>query len=236
MSVPLSVPPLIAGAPIVRVAILEDDRNVLHATLATLITSGRYALAWQAESLAAARVQLQLPFELLLLDLGLPDGRGVELIPAVRAIAPHAAIVAFTVFDDASNVIEAVEAGVDGYLLKTADADTLLDTLASAAAGESPISPAVAGILLRRLRKAEQAEVRPAPPKTDRLMALTVRERDVLEALARGLSYREVAESLGMRVNTVSHHVKNLYPKLASNSRSEAIFNAVREGIITLDH
>lgn len=219
----------------VRVAILEDDPGVLRSTVQTLGASARYRLAWQAESLSLARAQLHLPFDLLLLDLGLPDGRGVELIPAARAAAPQAAIVAFTVFDDASNVIEAVEAGVDGYLLKSADAETLLETLASAAAGESPISPAVAGILLRRLRRQESAEPRALPPKQDRLMALTARERDVLEALARGLSYREVAELLGMRVNTVSHHVKNLYPKLASNSRSEAIFNAVREGILRLD-
>ena len=160
-----------------RVAILEDDPGVLRSTVHTLAASARYTLAWQAESLTQARAQLHLPFDLLLLDLGLPDGRGVELIPAARAVAPQAAIVAFTVFDDASNVIEAVEAGVDGYLLKSADAETLLETLASAAAGESPISPAVAGILLRRLRRQESSEPRALPPKQDRLMALTARIR-----------------------------------------------------------
>ena len=182
---------------------------------------------------------LSRPFDVLLLDLGLPDGRGTELLPLLRAPGRTCVVIAFTVFDDEANVTEAIAAGVDGYALKTVDAQVLFDTLDSATRGESPISPAVAGFLFKRLRRAERAAVAvpvPAGPGPELgLMQLTSRERDVLEALARGVSYREAADTLGMSINTLSHHVKNLYPKLAATSRSEAIYHAVREGIIRLD-
>ncbi|AVP99483.1 hypothetical protein C7S18_20925 [Ahniella affigens] len=221
-----------------RVAIIDDDSEVRHRIADLMADSDSYRLAWTAPNLQTARLMLSQPFDLLLLDLGLPDGRGSVLLPSIRALMPAALVLAFTIFDDEANVIEAIEAGVDGYLLKTADARVLVDALDSAARNECPISPAVAGFLFKRLRRQERAQPaaaqRPAPDSAH-IMQLTARERDVLEALARGISYREAAEGLGMSVNTLSHHVKNLYPKLAATSRSEAIFHAVRDGIIRLD-
>lgn len=202
-----------------------------------------FELLWHARSVAEARrhvVECSSPIDVILLDLGLPDGRGVDLIPALRQRWLGCVVVAFTVFGDQTTVLEAIEAGVDGYLLKTAASDDLLDTLISAARGESPISSAVAGFLLRRLRKTESATRQSAEEanrtsKRPEPVALTARERDVLESLARGYSYRETAKRLGMSTNTVAHHIKNLYPKLTSKSRSEAVFRAVQEGLITLE-
>lgn len=220
-----------------RVAVVEDDGSVRHHIAGLLAESERYRLAWMAPDLATARTLIGQPFDVLLLDLGLPDGRGTELLPLLRTAERPCTVIAFTVFDDEGHVIEAIEAGVDGYALKTADATILFDTLDSATRGECPISPAVAGYLFKRLRRAERRQHAKPPPAGDEpgLMQLTPRERDVLEALARGVSYREAAGTLGMTVNTLSHHVKNLYPKLAASSRSEAIYRAVREGIIRLD-
>jgi DNA-binding NarL/FixJ family response regulator len=218
-----------------RVAVVEDQPHVLEAVVARLREAEGFEIAWTACSLAEARAHAGAPVDVLLLDLGLPDGRGIGLIPTLRAVDPSPAIVAFTVFDDEASVIEAIGAGVDGYVLKSASTEVLVDALRGAAAGESPISPAVAGFLLRRVRREVGTGPRPAAPaKGDRLMALTAREHEVLEALARGLSYREAAERLGMAPATVAHHVKNLYPKLAASSRAEAVFNAVQEGLITL--
>ena len=214
-----------------RIAIVDDDASVRARISELLATSTAYQLVWSASDLHSARSQLSQPCDLLLLDLGLPDGRGTELMPLLRASAPRVLVLAFTVFDDQANVLEAIEAGVDGYTLKTGDAETLFDALDSAARGECPISPSVAGFLFKRLRKKERAAVAEA---TGGPMQLTTRERDVLEALARGISYRQAAAALNMSVNTLSHHVKNLYPKLTATSRSEAIYNAVREGIIRL--
>ncbi|MBK8285537.1 MAG: response regulator transcription factor [Ahniella sp.] len=220
-----------------RVAIIDDDGGVRHHIADLLAESERYRLAWTAPDLKAARAMLSQPFDVLLLDLGLPDGRGTELMPLLRAPGRACVVIAFTVFDDEANVIEAIESGVDGYALKTADRQVLFDTLDSATRGENPISPAVAGYLFKNLRRAERAAAAQPVHVATELgpMQLTPRERDVLEALARGVSYREAADALGMSINTLSHHVKNLYPKLAATSRSEAIYHAVREGIIRLD-
>jgi DNA-binding NarL/FixJ family response regulator len=219
-----------------RVAIVEDQPGVLDAVVAGLRAADDVEVAWTANSVEQARARVASPVDVVLLDLGLPDGRGISLVPSFRSCTPAPAIVAFTVFGDETSVVEAIAAGVDGYVLKTASTEVLLDAVRDAAAGESPISPAVAGYLLRRLRGAADGVKHPAPSpnRADRLMALTARELEVLEALARGLSYREAATRLGISRGTVAHHVKNLYPKLAACSRSEAVFNAVQEGLITL--
>lgn len=215
-----------------RVAIVEDQAAVRDTLVACLRGVDGIEVAWAANSLADTRARLTAPADVVLLDLGLPDGRGTALVPLLRQCVPPPAIVAFTVFGDEASVVEAIAAGVDGYVLKTASAEVLVDAVRGAAAGESPISPAVAGYLLRRLRGGAR-DAGPLPP-ADPLLALTPRELDVLQALARGLSYREVADRLGISPGTVAHHVKNLYPKLAAGSRSEAVFNAVQQGLITL--
>lgn len=217
-----------------RVAIVEDQPGVLDAVVACLRGAADVAVAWTANSLAQARERWATPADVVLLDLGLPDGRGTQLVPELRARHPCPAIVVFTVFGDEASVVEAIAAGVDGYVLKAATPEVLLDAVRDAAAGNSPISPAVAGFLLRRLRAVEPPAAEQAVERVDRLMALTPREHDVLEALARGLSYAEAANRLGISRGTVAHHVKNLYPKLAASSRSEAVFRAVREGLISL--
>ena len=220
----------------VDVALVEDDPEVVARLRGMLGAQGPHRLAWVAGDLQQARLRLAQPFDVLLLDLGLPDGRGTQLLPQVRAAMPRAYIVAFTVFDDESHVIEAIEAGVDGYALKDCRSEQLIEVLDGVMRGESPISAAVAGFLLKRLRRGERANAaaagrEPGPPSVD---ALTMRERDVLEMLARGLSYRETADALGIGASTVAHHVRSLYPKLAANSRSEAVFNALRDGVIRL--
>lgn len=219
-----------------QIAIVEDQPAVLDALRAAFACADGVHVAWTANSVAQAIANAPTPVDVVLLDLGLPDGRGTRLVPLLRALATPPAIVAFTVFGDEASVVEAIAAGVDGYVLKTASTDVLVDAVRGAAAGESPISPAVAGYLLRRLRAADASSPGPGTPAatSDRLMALTPRERDVLEALARGLTYREVAASLAISPGTVAHHVKNLYPKLAAGSRSEAVLHAVQQGLITL--
>ncbi len=217
-----------------RIALLEDDLTVVERLAGVLGSRPGFSLAWHAASLREARARLGLAFDVLLLDLGLPDGRGTDLIPAARSAAPRARIVAFTVFDDESHVIEAIEAGVDGYALKDCSAEQLVEALQGVLQGESPISAAVAGFLLKRLRRSERRESAPLRTAATRVEPLTPREREVLELLARGLSYRETAEALGIGASTVAHHVRSLYPKLAANSRSEAVFNALRDGLIDL--
>jgi DNA-binding NarL/FixJ family response regulator len=210
------------------VAIVEDDPGLLEALRRVIVASEAFTLAWTADSLEAARRQLTCGCALLILDLSLPDGGGLGLLPALRRCQPRTRVIAYTVFDDEAHVVAAVEAGIDAYLLKESSAEDLLDALAQTRDGASPISPSVARYLLRRLRRVEETA-------GERPVSLTPREREVLERLARGYSYREVGSHLGMTPHTVAHHVKNIYPKLAVASRAQAVYRALQDGLISLD-
>lgn len=209
------------------VAIIEDDAGLALSLRGIIAASSEFELAWMAHQLRDARSQLARHFDLAILDLSLPDGAGLDLLPALRQANPRARVIAFTVFDDEANVVAAVEAGIDAYLLKDCSREDLLDALAQTRDGASPISPSVARYLLRRLRRSEDIVV-------DKPALLTPRERDVLERLARGYSYREVATQLGMTAHTVAHHVKSIYPKLAVGSRAQAVYRALQDGLISL--
>ncbi|MCB1602651.1 MAG: response regulator transcription factor [Lysobacterales bacterium] len=212
----------------IRVGIVEDHADLRAALEQTLQSAPDFCLSFSAEDLAQARRLMVQDFDLLILDLSLPDGLGTTLIPDLRRRLRPPKIVAHTVFDDEGSVIRAIEAGVDGYVLKSTAAEALFAALHAAMRGEAPISPAVARYLLKRLRQ-------PTTAQTPGMTELTPRERDVLECLARGNSYRESAELLNISTNTVAHHAKNVYSKLAANSCTEAVYRAVQSGLISLE-
>ena len=213
-----------------RLGIVEDNTRLADELAAALTRDGVFEVRWRADCLAAARAFLDDPVDVLLLDLGLPDGSGESLVQDFRRAQPALRIVAHTVFDSERQVMTALRAGVDGYLLKGASIDQVEDSLRAAFDGGTPLSPAVARFLLRHVRQGDRQAAADAAEQPH----LTPRERDVLEHLARGYSYRETAESLGIGTHTVAHHAKNLYSKLAANSCSEAVFEALRSGLIRL--
>ncbi len=158
----------------------------------------------------------------LLVDLQLPDGSGIDVIREVRQRSPDTETMVISVFGDEAHVVGAIEAGATGYLLKDADAAEISQAILRLVAGESPISSAIARHLLRRFRPAAQ----PASPASP----LTPREAEVLQLIAKGLSYQRIAEALGMSPHTVTAHIKQIYRKLAVNSRGEAVFEAQQMG------
>jgi len=213
-----------------RVLLLEDDpatrerlagivRGSAGLELAAAFGDLKSALAW----LAAHE-----PPQVLLVDLQLPDGSGIDLIRAARRIAPAAEAMVISVFGDEAHVVTAIEAGATGYLLKDASGDEIAMAIARLLAGEAPISSAIARHLLRRFRSA------PAPTPTVPAAAspLTPREGEVLQLIAKGLSYQRIAEALAMSPNTVTTHIKQIYRKLAVNSRGEAVFEAQQMGLL----
>jgi len=125
-------------------------------------------------------------------------------------------------FGDEKSVVSALEAGADGYILK--DADHIGDAIVAVAKGHVPLTPSVAAHLLRRLRP---------NPSTVRKQ-LTPRETEILTCLAKGLSYRDVASMLSISYHTVTDHVKHIYKKLRVNSRSGAVYEGLRTGLIAL--
>lgn len=211
-----------------RILLLEDDAP-LRERFAHILTH------WPGGELLAAcatlgEVLAQLhaaPVDLLITDLRLPDGHGTEAIRYLREHHPRADAMVISVLAYDSAVIEAIEAGAVGYLLKDADPIELIEAIEELRAGRSPISSSIARILVRRMN--DQA---PAPSQAEPL--LTPRETEILWGIAKGFTYAELATQLGISHQTVPVHIKNIYRKLAANNRSEAVFEASRRGLIRL--
>jgi len=164
--------------------------------------------------------------DVALVDLGLPDGDGTELIAELARGSRHTSILVVTVFGDEAHVVRALQAGAHGYLLKDTPTAEFSRAIRAVAEGASPLSPQVARYLLRRF-------ARPAPDAAHELVdALTPREQDVLKAISQGYSVPEAARRLQVAPSTVAAHIKSIYSKLAVHSRVEAVNQARARGLI----
>lgn len=210
------------------VALVDDDPRVHEAVRALLgAPGGRHALVGAASTLAGARSLLRgTAAAALLLDLGLPDGAGTELLRELPALRPGLPVLVLTVFDDDAHLFEALRAGAFGYLLKEELVDRLVAALDDLLAGGSPMSPSIARRVLRSFTSADGAA--PEPPAR----ALSERELAVLELLAVGATYGEIARGLSISANTVRTHIRSLYEKLHVASRTEAALKATRLGLV----
>ncbi|MCR9276976.1 MAG: response regulator transcription factor [Pseudomonadaceae bacterium] len=209
-----------------RVLIVEDDAQS-RAYLADIVDSvDGFRVVHQADSYRTGRQAVDcVDFELALIDIGLGDGSGLSLIRDVSKKNRRKSMV-ISVFGDRASVIEATRAGVDGYLLKDGDFSAVREAIQQVMAGFTPLSPVVATHLIRQLRGSAETN------GENEMEALTPREHEVLALLARGYTYREVAERCGVTVNTVGFHTKQIYDKLSVHSRGEAIYKAINAGIL----
>lgn len=164
--------------------------------------------------------------DLIVVDLGLPDGSGVDLIAEVREKLPNTPAIVATVYDDDRHIFPALRAGACGYLLKEESQENLVRQLQALVRGELPLSPSVARSVMEYFTASR--------PQGERLEDLTPREREILAALASGDTLAQVAEHFNVSRNTVATHVKRVYDKLNVSTRAEATIIAVRLGIINL--
>lgn len=227
-----------------RIFILEDDAIVRASLIETIEREADMSVVGEANCLAGARaalLQKGMPqrLDMMLVDLGLPDGSGLDLIREIRQREKPPRVLVFTVFGDRRTVSDALAVGADGFLLKDSGPNDIAQAIRAAHQGGVPISPKAAAQLLRALRGdagpgalALPAEARPAAPQD---YGLTARERETLETLARGFTQREAAEILGVSPHTIVSHVKAIYQKMAVNSRSEAVFEAIHSGLIKVE-
>jgi DNA-binding NarL/FixJ family response regulator len=169
--------------------------------------------------------------DVMLTDLGLPDGNGLDLIRRVAAMKGKTEIMVITVFGDEKHVLSAIEAGASGYLLKDSTSDYIGDSIVQMMNGESPVSPAIARHLLKRFRTMQT----PATVKDTDSPKLTPRESEILQYVAKGFSFPEVAKLISVSPHTVTHHIKNIYKKLAVCSRAEAVYEAMQLGLVRMD-
>lgn len=164
-------------------------------------------------------------YDLALIDLGLPDGSGLEVLRNLRLVRPQTVSVVTTVMGDDAHIVAALSAGADGYLLKEQPEDLLTRQLRQLAAGIPALTPSIARRIMEHFRYTGPAD----DPEDE----LTGRERDVLALIGRGLRNGEVADELGLAEGTVASHIKAIYRKLGISSRAEAAWHAARMGLVS---
>ncbi len=214
----------------ISVALVEDDPEAL----------GRFARAIAAEpslryafgaSRAAELVEwfAANPVDVLLVDLGLPDFSGLEVLRRCGALQPGCAMMVITIFGDEANMMAAFEAGACGYLLKDGTEADLARQVRQLHAGGSPLSPVIARRMLQRLMGRP-----PGPPLSsgESRVGLSPREAEILDLVAKGYAYQEIATRLGLSVTTVQTHVRGFYRKLGVHNRTEAVFEARQLGLL----
>jgi DNA-binding NarL/FixJ family response regulator len=214
------------------VLLVEDDEHTRAHLARAVRANAALDLIGVAGNCAEARELLALRTpEVLLTDLGLPDGSGIELIRELRARDPDALAMVITVFGDEGSVLSAIEAGATGYLLKDGTSEQIGEAILQLVAGGSPISPSIARHLLRRFKPERQP---PSPPLAADAPHLTARETEVLQLIAKGFSFGEIADLLAISPHTVTAHVRSIYRKLEVSSRGAAVFEAANLGLLKL--
>lgn len=211
------------------VLIVDDEPEFLHRFSEAVSADPELQLAGAVPTGRAGLALLDAqPPDVLLVDLGLPDMSGVDLIRHAARHHPGCDSIVVTMFADDEHVLGSIEAGATGYLLKDARAERIAQAIREVRDGGSPISPSIARRVLARFRIAPSGPVpRPAEPSP-----LTERETEILRLVAKGLAFDTVSELLGISPHTVVAHVKKIYRKLAVNSRGEAVYEAGQMGLL----
>lgn len=222
-----------SSSPACRVLVVEDDVVTRRLLCNAIELEPSLELGGAMSTVIDAQKYLEhTPIDLLLTDLGLPDGSGLAVIRSCHRLSPWADIMVITLSSDEDQILACIEAGASGYVLKESGHVNILRAILDLRSGGSPISPVIARKVLARMRRyAAGAHVALAP---DGAM-LTRRESAILELISRGGTYAKVAQALGLSVGTVQTHVKHIYAKLSVHSRTEAIIEAQRRGLISVE-
>ena len=219
------------------VLLLEDEKPTREYLVAMIEINPRLTLFAEAGTCAEAMAAFNRGKpDILVADIGLPDGSGVDVIRNGLKIHSDMEAMVITVFGDEEHVVDALEAGATGYLLKEQAFDELGDAILALMRGETAISPKVARFLLKRFNTPQKETPQSEPESTNdnnEKSILTAREREVLTLISKGYSYNEIAHSLGLSTNTIRAHIRNIYRKLAVRSRSEAVFEAAHMGLVS---
>ena len=212
------------------VLLVEDDESTRARLARAVDEHPDLEVVAQVGTFAEGSQQLRrLAPDVLLVDVGLPDGSGIRLIREARLLSADTQSMVITVFADEQRVMEAIEAGARGYLLKDASPERVADAVLQLLAGGSPISAPIARHLLRHFQTPPQAPL----PDSER-PHLSERELEVLALLAKGFRYQEIAELLEITGHTVTTHIRRIYRKLEVHSRSQAIYEAANLGLLEL--
>ena len=216
------------AAPI-RVLLVEDHLLFRKGIASLLASEPGFEVVGEATDGAEAvdRAQTLMP-DIILMDLNMPRVTGLEAARRIKQALPYAKVVMLTISEADQDLLEAVKAGADGYLLKKIEPQALFSTLRSVMQGEASFSPAMATKLLREF--AQQANRVATPPAAG--ADLTAREKEVLGLIAQGQTNKDIAAALDIAENTVKNHLKNILEKLHLENRVQAATFAFRQGLL----
>ena len=206
------------------ILLYEDNSNLRESVCRLLNLSDQYAVlgafadCMQVES----QVKTHGP-DVILMDIDMPGMNGIEAVKKIRAFNKKAQIIMLTVFDDNEHVFQALYAGANGYLLKKNISDRLTDSIAEVLEGGAPMSPAIARMVISSMEKQQQVKDS---------YQLTNREREILQLLSKGNSFKMMAAMLHLSIDTVRTHTKHIYDKLHVNSQIEAVSKALNEKLV----
>lgn len=210
----------------ISILVVEDETEFLRAYCEAITREPDFRLVAAVSTLATGMAVIgQSVPDVLVVDLGLPDGSGSELIRRAVQLRSDCDCLVVTVFGDDQHVIDAIAAGATGYILKDSPVGELAHCIRQMRAGGAPISPSIARRLLARMRA-------PADKPAAQSSPLSEREAEILQLVAKGLSFAEVGAALGVSAHTVVAHVKKIYRKLSVHSRGEAVFEAGQLGLL----
>ncbi len=210
----------------ISAGIIEDDGNIREAISAVINGAAGFVCKHVYDSCEAALVDREPPPQVMLMDIHLGDGKmsGIEGVRRLRAIYPEMDILMLTVYEDNEKIFDSLCAGASGYLLKKTTPAEILNAIADVHSGGAPISASIARKVLDLFKTV-------APPSLPDLH-LTQREREILEHLVRGSSYKKIAADLFISLDTVSSHVRHVYEKLHVHSKSEAVAKALKHRLV----
>lgn len=208
----------------IRVMVVDDHPVWRDGIRADLERDGEAIVVAEAadggEAIVRAREEMP---EVVLMDLQLPTVSGTEATRRIVEDSPHAKVLILSASGEETDVMEAVKAGACGYLLKSTRSEDVIDAVRRVSRGESVFSPSLAGLVLQEFRRLASRD--PAEP------SLTARENEVLVLVAKGYTYREIAEKLFLSIKTVQNHVQNILAKLQMHKRYELMRYAIQRGL-----
>jgi DNA-binding NarL/FixJ family response regulator len=207
---------------------IVDDHVMLRKGVLSILSSKNFQVVGEAsDGQEALELVPKVKPDIVLMDINMPVLDGVEATRRLKALYPDLKVVILTVSETDKDLFEAIKAGADGYLLKNLGPDELVSCLRAAAAGEAPISAAMAAKMLKEFR-----EPRTGPTSKDDVQQLSPRETEVLRLASTGLTYKEIAAKLYVAESTVKNHMRHILEKLHLRNRSEAVGYAIRKGLV----
>ena len=208
--------------------LLAEDHALFRQGLRELLdTAGLSVIGEASDGVNAVRLAGELRPDVVVMDLNMPRMDGIDATSEIMKFDRPPVVLVLTVSTTNDDVLDAIAAGAAGYLLKDADADEIVNAVRTASTGSSPLSPTIAGAVVRRVREQSSNVEQP-----EDLLALSEREREILRLVAQGRDNTEIAQELYLSPSTVKNHVSSILDKLGVDSRVQAAVRAARAGIV----